>query len=50
MKLESSLYKEIFTPELITLTSLFKKYGYEIRMAGGAVRYVNELMNSVALI
>jgi len=38
MQLESVIFKEIFTPELTLLVDLFTKYGYEIRMAGGAVR------------
>ncbi|KAJ8925634.1 hypothetical protein NQ315_009479 [Exocentrus adspersus] len=38
MKLETPEFKSIFTEELLTLVSLFKKYGYEIRVAGGAVR------------
>ncbi|XP_063991356.1 CCA tRNA nucleotidyltransferase 1, mitochondrial isoform X1 [Diachasmimorpha longicaudata] len=37
-KLETPEFKSIFTPELEVLTSLFKKYNYEIRIAGGAVR------------
>uniref|UniRef100_A0A0N5CD18 PolyA_pol domain-containing protein n=1 Tax=Strongyloides papillosus TaxID=174720 RepID=A0A0N5CD18_STREA len=31
-------FKELFTPELIKLSDLFKQSGYEIRIAGGAVR------------
>ncbi|KAJ8942313.1 hypothetical protein NQ318_005305 [Aromia moschata] len=38
MKLESPEFKSIFTQELNALVSLFKEYGYEIRIAGGAVR------------
>lgn len=38
MKLETSNFKEIFTPELNTLIELFNKYGHELRIAGGAVR------------
>lgn len=38
MKVENSVYKDLFTPELMLLSDIFKKYGYEIRMAGGAVR------------
>ncbi|CRK98758.1 CLUMA_CG012009, isoform B [Clunio marinus] len=37
-KLENDLFKSIFTPELNRLVDLFKKHGYEIRIAGGAVR------------
>ncbi|RUS84787.1 hypothetical protein EGW08_007471 [Elysia chlorotica] len=38
MKLDSPMFHAIFTPELHTLIDLFNKYGYEIRVAGGAVR------------
>ncbi|KAJ8977636.1 hypothetical protein NQ317_003614 [Molorchus minor] len=38
MKLDSPEFKSLFTDELNTLVSLFKEYGYEIRIAGGAVR------------
>jgi len=38
MKLESDDFKKILTPELGLLASTFNKYGYEIRIAGGAVR------------
>lgn len=38
MILDSPEFKSIFTDELTTLVSLFKEYGYEIRVAGGAVR------------
>lgn len=38
MKLESPEFQSIFTDELKTLSELFKKYNYEIRIAGGAVR------------
>uniref|UniRef100_A0A0K0EIE3 Poly A polymerase head domain-containing protein n=1 Tax=Strongyloides stercoralis TaxID=6248 RepID=A0A0K0EIE3_STRER len=31
-------FKELFTPELIQLSNLFKENGFEIRIAGGAVR------------
>lgn len=31
-------FKSIFTPELEELASIFKRYNYEIRVAGGAVR------------
>lgn len=40
MKLNTPEFESLFTPELRTLESIFKKYGYEIRIAGGAVRYV----------
>ncbi len=38
MKLETPAFQEIFTPELNLLVELFKKYGHELRIAGGAVR------------
>ncbi|KAF5275017.1 hypothetical protein FQA39_LY06954 [Lamprigera yunnana] len=38
MKLDTPEYKSIFTEELNVLISLFKEYGYELRLAGGAVR------------
>lgn len=37
-KLDSPEFKSLFTPEFNSLVSLFKKYDYEIRIAGGAVR------------
>ncbi|CAB3245707.1 unnamed protein product [Arctia plantaginis] len=38
LKLESAEFKNIFTPEVLKLKTLFDKYQYEIRIAGGAVR------------
>ncbi|XP_031327539.1 CCA tRNA nucleotidyltransferase 1, mitochondrial [Photinus pyralis] len=38
MKLDTPEYKSIFTDELISLVNIFKQYGYELRVAGGAVR------------
>lgn len=38
MKLDSPEFKSLFSEELKCLISIFKEYGYEIRMAGGAVR------------
>eukprot|EP00090_Calanus_glacialis_P011086 TRINITY_DN19564_c0_g1_i1.p1 TRINITY_DN19564_c0_g1~~TRINITY_DN19564_c0_g1_i1.p1 ORF type:complete len:427 (-),score=146.80 TRINITY_DN19564_c0_g1_i1:75-1355(-) len=38
MKLESAKFHNVLTPELDTLSSLFTKHGYELRIAGGAVR------------
>lgn len=38
MKLDCPEFHSIFTPELKTLADLFKKYNYELRIAGGAVR------------
>lgn len=43
MKLDSAEFKSIFTEELNTLASIFNEYGYEIRIAGGAVRYYYSL-------
>lgn len=37
-KLDSELFKSIFTSELNYLHEIFTKYNYEIRIAGGAVR------------
>ncbi|CAH1971642.1 unnamed protein product [Acanthoscelides obtectus] len=38
MKLDTPEFTSMFTDELQTLMALFKEYGYEIRIAGGAVR------------
>lgn len=38
VKLDTPEFKSIFTNELYDLIDLFKKYGHEIRIAGGAVR------------
>lgn len=38
MKLDTPEFHSIFTPELNKLSEIFKKYDYEIRVAGGAVR------------
>lgn len=38
MKVETPQFRAIFTPEINMLLELFKKYGYGLRMAGGAVR------------
>lgn len=43
---ESDPFKQIFTPELKTLSHLFIKYGYELRIAGGAVRYFSNALSS----
>lgn len=37
-KVDSEEFHSIFTPELEALVDLFKKYNYELRIAGGAVR------------
>jgi tRNA nucleotidyltransferase (CCA-adding enzyme) len=38
MKIDTPEFKALFSPELRTLAFLFKEYGYELRIAGGAVR------------
>lgn len=38
MKLDCPEFHSVFTPELQTLADLFKRYNYELRIAGGAVR------------
>jgi len=38
MKLDTTEFRSIFTPELQIVTDLFKIYSYELRIAGGAVR------------
>ncbi|XP_017954424.1 CCA tRNA nucleotidyltransferase 1, mitochondrial [Drosophila navojoa] len=42
-KVDSDEFHSIFTPELEALVAMFKKYDYELRIAGGAVRDI--LMN-----
>ncbi|XP_016987747.1 CCA tRNA nucleotidyltransferase 1, mitochondrial [Drosophila rhopaloa] len=37
-KVKSPEFQSIFTPELKELEAMFKKYDYELRIAGGAVR------------
>lgn len=37
-KLDSPDFKSIFTKNVVTLADMFKKYKYDIRIAGGAVR------------
>ncbi|CAK9808174.1 CCA tRNA nucleotidyltransferase 1, mitochondrial [Anthophora plagiata] len=37
-KLDNSLFHSLFTSELNELAHLFKKYNYELKIAGGAVR------------
>ncbi|CAL7950165.1 unnamed protein product [Xylocopa violacea] len=37
-KLDNTLFNSVFTPELTSLLQLFKKYNYELKLAGGAVR------------
>lgn len=39
MKLDSPEFKSIFTKNLQDLIAVFNKYGHELRIAGGAVRY-----------
>lgn len=38
MKLDTPYFKGIFTPEVNSLSELFNKHGYGLRIAGGAVR------------
>ena len=38
MKLEWSRMERVLSPELRTLSGIFSKHGYELRIAGGAVR------------
>lgn len=38
MKLDTPEFNALFNDELRSLISIFKEYGYEIRIAGGAVR------------
>jgi tRNA nucleotidyltransferase (CCA-adding enzyme) len=38
LKIDSKELSSIYTPELNTLVDAFKKYDYELRVAGGAVR------------
>lgn len=39
-KLESTEFKSIFNESLDDLIAIFKKNNYELRIAGGAVRYL----------
>lgn len=39
-KLDSPEFKSIFSQEVDDLKKMFDKYGFEIRIAGGAVRFV----------
>ncbi|XP_055328728.1 CCA tRNA nucleotidyltransferase 1, mitochondrial-like [Paramacrobiotus metropolitanus] len=43
VKITSPVFRSLFTPELESLASIFREYGYELRIAGGAVRDI--LMN-----
>lgn len=45
MKVQSSVFDNMMTPELKKISDVFEKYNYEIRIAGGAVRDV--LMNKL---
>jgi hypothetical protein len=38
MKIDTPEFKALFSPQLKTLASVFKEWGYELRIAGGAVR------------
>lgn len=40
-KLDSIEFKNLYSPEVEDLKKLFDKYNYEIRIAGGAVRYAS---------
>lgn len=41
-KLDSSEFKStILTKNVVAFVDMFRKYNHEIRVAGGAVRYVN---------
>lgn len=39
MTLDTPQFKSLLTPSRMKLYDLFQKYNYEIRIAGGAVRY-----------
>lgn len=41
IKLDTPEFHKIFSQEVLDLKKLFDKYQYEIRIAGGAVRYFN---------
>ena len=43
IQITSPVFRSLFTPELQSLSDLFKERGYELRIAGGAVRDI--LMN-----
>ncbi|XP_067129090.1 CCA tRNA nucleotidyltransferase 1, mitochondrial isoform X2 [Centruroides vittatus] len=47
MKLSTPLFQTLLTPEVKELASIFQRYGYELRVAGGAVRDL--LMNKQPL-
>ncbi|XP_023212200.1 CCA tRNA nucleotidyltransferase 1, mitochondrial-like isoform X2 [Centruroides sculpturatus] len=47
MKLSTPLFQTLLTPEVKELASIFQRYGYELRIAGGAVRDL--LMNKQPL-
>lgn len=38
MKIDTPGFHRLFTPEVKELKSVFDKYGYELRIAGGAIR------------
>lgn len=44
LKLDTPEFKNIFTQEVLDLKKLFDKYNYEIRIAGGAVRYLLQVL------
>lgn len=43
-KLDSPQFQAIFSPELRVIIETFKKYDFEIRLAGGPVRFVGEIL------
>lgn len=46
MKVDTEDFRSIFTDELIQLQKIFEKNNYEIRFAGGPVRYSKMLQTS----
>jgi len=39
MKIDETALNSIKTPDLLKLSDIFVKYGHELRLAGGIVRY-----------
>ncbi len=50
MKLETDIFKSIFTEELKQLDDIFKKHNFEIRIAGGAVRYKKAFHKQISVV
>lgn len=48
VQLDTPEFKSIFTDEVLDLKKLFEKYQYEIRIAGGAVRYQFYLAHKIS--